>query len=204
MTSLLQLLTIAGVLFLGVLSPGPNAALVTQATITASRRAGILSGLGLAAATGTWALLAVAGVGIVFQHVPAISTAIRLAGAAYLVWIGTRMILGARKPMPATRGATGSGAAAIRKAYLVSITNPKAIAFYGSIFSVTVPAARPVWFDAAIVAIAVLVSAAWYCSLALLFSHPAARHAFAKGKAGIETVMGTILVGLGGRLFLGR
>ena len=204
MNDLLRLLTIAGVLFLGVLSPGPNFALVTSTAMTVSRRAGVLTGLGLAAASCTWTLLAVAGLGLVLARVPAIAVTVRTAGAIYLVWIGTRMVLGARRPAPDGSGLVTSGAAAARKAYLVSMTNPKAIAFYGSIFTVMVPASAPWWFDAAIVAIAALVSAAWYCSLALLFSQAAARRIFARGRTGIEAVMGVVLIGLGGRLFFSR
>ena len=204
MNHLLQLVAIAGVVFLGVLSPGPNFAIVTSTAMTVSRRAGVLTGLGLAAASCTWALLAVAGIGLVLARFPVVATTVRLAGAAYLVWIGTRMLLGARKPMPVSRGTVTSGAAAIRKAYLVSMTNPKAIAFYGSIFGVMVPTSAPSWFDAAVAVIAAVVSAAWYCSLALLFSQAAARRVFAKGKTAIESVMGVILIGIGGRLFLSR
>ncbi len=204
MNHLLQLLAIAGVLFLGVLSPGPNFAIVTSTAMTVSRRAGILTGIGLAAASCTWALLAVAGIGLVLARFPAIALAVRVAGAAYLVWIGIRMLLGAAGPMPEAGRTATSVAAAIRKAYLVSMTNPKAIAFYGSILGVMVPTAAPRWFDVAIVAIAALVSAAWYCSLALLFSQAATRRVFARGRTAIDTVMGLVLIGIGGRLLLGR
>ncbi len=204
MNDLPQLLAIAGVLFLGVLSPGPNFAIVTSTAMSVSRWAGVLTGLGLAAASCTWALLAVAGIGLVLARFPVIALAVRLAGAAYLVWIGIRMVLGAARPMPHTGRTMTTVTAALRKAYLVSMTNPKAIAFYGSIVSVMVPAAAPARFDVAVVAIAALVSAAWYCSLALLFSHDAARRIFVRGKTAIEVVMGTVLIGLGGRLFFGR
>ena len=204
MNDLLRLLAIAGVLFLGVLSPGPNFAIVTSTAMTVSRRAGVVTGLGLAAASCTWALLAVAGIGLVLARLPMIALAVRVAGAAYLVWIGTRMVLGASRPMPDADRTVASAAAAVRKAYLVSMTNPKAIAFYGSILGVMVPAAAPRWFDAAIVATAALVSAAWYCSLALVFSQAAARRVFTRGKTAIETVMGVTLIGIGGRLLLSR
>ncbi len=71
MNDLLQLMAIAGVLFLGVLSPGPNVAIVTSTAMTVSRRAG------LAAASCTWALLAVAGIGLVLARFPVIALAVR-------------------------------------------------------------------------------------------------------------------------------
>ena len=90
------LMTITGVLALGVMSPGPNFAIVTSTTMAVSRRAGVLTGLGLAAASFTWALLAVAGLGLLIAHAGWVYTAVRLAGAAYLIWIGAKMVLGAR------------------------------------------------------------------------------------------------------------
>ena len=214
MNDLLRLSWIAGVLFLGVLSPGPNFALVTSTAMTVSRRAGVLTGLGLAAASCTWTLLAVAGIGLVLARFPAIAATVRTTGAIYLVWIGIRMIARAGKPIPGAShaersgtAATGPGATGLAtagKAFLVSMTNPKAIAFYGSIFTVMVPVPAPRWFDAAIVLIAALVSASWYCGLALLFSQAATRRVFARGRTAIEAVMGVVLIGLGGRLLFSR
>jgi threonine efflux protein len=199
-----QLLTIAGVLFLSVVSPGPNFAMVTSTAMTSTRRTGLFAGLGLAAASGTWTLLVIAGVGLILTQAPWIYTAIRILGALYLIWIGIKMLLGARAPMAAADPASTNGATAFRKAYFVSMTNPKSIAFYGSILTVMVPASAPAWFYAAIVAIAALVSGSWYCGLALVFSHDAARRIFAKAKTGIEVTMGLILIGLGGRMLFGR
>ena len=214
MNDLLQLSWIAAVLFLGVLSPGPNFALVTSTAMTVSRRAGVLTGLGLAAASCTWTLRAVGGIGLVLGRFPAIAVTARLAGAIYLVWIGTRMIRRAGRPIPEANHAERSGTAVTStgatglatagKAYLISMTNPKAIAFYGSIFTVMVPVSAPRWFDAAIVLIAALVSGSWYCGLALLFSQAAARRVLARGRTAIEAVMGAVLIGLGGRLFFSR
>jgi len=199
-----QLLIIAGVLFLSVLSPGPNFAIVTSTAMTVSRRAGMLAGLGLAAASCSWALLAVAGLGLIIARLPWIHAAVQMAGAVYLIWIGLKMLIGARQPLPVAEERRTSGIAAARKAFVVSMTNPKAVGFYGSIFTVMVPLSAPLWFYAAIVVLATLISASWYCGLALLFSHRAARTICARAKTGIEAGMGLLLIGLGARLLCGR
>lgn len=199
------LMTITGVLALSVISPGPNFAIVTSTTMTVSRRAGVLTGLGLAAASGTWAVLAMAGLGLLIAHAGWVHTAVQLAGAAYLIWLGARMVLGARKPPPASPGKAGAvGSAAAWKGFLVSMTNPKAVAFYGSIFAVMVPVDAPSWVHVAIVIIAAGVSAAWYCGLALLFSNSAVQSTFARGKTVIEATMGLFLMGLGCRMLVSR
>ena len=199
------LLAISGVLVLSVVSPGPNFAIVTSTATLGSRRAGVATGLGLAAASATWALLAVAGLGLIVSQVEWLYLGIKLAGAAYLIWLGGRMILGARKPVAAAPGQFETSAfSAARKGYLVSMTNPKALAFYGSIFAVMVAVHAPAWFYVAIAVIAAGVSGLWYCTMALLFSNPAVRGGFMRFKAVFETLMGVFLLGMGGRLLLSR
>jgi len=102
----LQLLIVAGVILLGVISPGPNFAVFTTMSMRISRRAGLVGGIGLAAASGTWALLVVAGVGIIATRFPWLYAVIRIAGAIYLIWLGARMVLGARKPLQDGRAET--------------------------------------------------------------------------------------------------
>jgi len=198
------LLTITGVLALSLLSPGPNFVIVTSTAMTHSRRAGVMIGLGLAAASCTWALLAVAGLALIIGKAGWLYVAIKLAGAVYLIVLGIRMVLGARRPLPASPGIEAGNLAAMRKGFVVSMTNPKSIAFYGSIFAIMVPAHAPVWVYAAIVLISAVLSALWYCGLALLFSKGAVRRQFARVKAWVETAMGLVLIGLGGRLLVSR
>ena len=82
MQSVNVLLALAGVLLLSVASPGPNFLIVTSTAI-ASRSAGIMAGLGLAAASGTWALIAIAGLSLIVTHVTWIGAVLRIACAWY-------------------------------------------------------------------------------------------------------------------------
>ncbi|KXU84089.1 lysine transporter LysE [Paraburkholderia monticola] len=197
------LLALAGVLLLSVASPGPNFLIVTSTAI-ASRSAGIMTGLGLAAASGTWALIAIAGLSLIVTHVSWIGAVLRIAGALYLIWLGLKMIATARRPLAVGVGSGAAGWAATRKGYFVSMTNPKSIAFYGSIFALMVPAHAPLWLDVAVVALSIGISCAWYCAMALLASHPAVRRTLIRRKAALDTVAGVLLVGVGGRMLAGR
>ena len=203
MTYLQSLLVLTGVLAVSMISPGPNFAIVTSAAINLSRRAGIVTGLGLAAASATWTALVLGGLGLIIVHVGWLYTAIRLVGAVYLIWIGARMLWEARAPMQAMRAKVPArGWATWRKAYFVSMTNPKSAAFYGSILAVMIPVHAPVWFYAAIILIATGLSALWYCGVVILLSTAPARRGFAKGKSVLETVMGVFLIGIGGRMLI--
>lgn len=202
-TTVNVLLPLAGVLLLSVASPGPNFVIVTS-TAVASRRAGVMTGLGLSAASGTWAAIAIAGLSLLVTHVAWVHTALRLAGAAYLIWLGLKMVLTARKPLPASAPTVSSDWSAAKKGYVVSMTNPKSVAFYGSIFALMVPAHASAWLDLAVVVLSIGISGAWYCTMALLASHPSVRRLLIRRKAVLDTTAGLLLMGLGGRMLAGR
>ena len=99
------LLTILAVYWVAVVSPGPNFLLVSQLAVSGRRRVGIQAGLGIAAGGTVWAILAMAGVAAILDHIAWLHTTIRLAGALYLLWFGVRLLLGARKaPVGTPRG----------------------------------------------------------------------------------------------------
>ncbi|MGU7780008.1 LysE family translocator [Burkholderia sp. PU8-34] len=197
------LLALAGVLLLSVASPGPNFVIVTS-TAVASRRAGLMTGVGLAAASGTWASIAIAGLSLIVTHVTWVETVLRLAGATYLIWLGAKMILGARRPLPVAAQAAASDWAAAKKGYFVSMTSPKSVAFYGSIFALMVPAHAPMALNFVVVGIAIVISCTWYCAMALLASHSVVRGILVRRKAVLDTTAGLLLMGVGGRMLGGR
>jgi len=198
---------IAGVFLLACLSPGPVWVVVTSTSVAVSRRAGILAGLGVAGATLTWATVGVLGAGVLLAGLAPLATALRLAGAAYLAWIGLRMIVKAHNPAPlpgSLSAAAGGGWAALRRGYLASITNPKAAVFFGSIFVAVLPTHAPGWVYGTAVVLLALLSAAWHCGLALVFSIAPIQASYRRAKARVDTVVGALLVALGARLALAR
>jgi threonine/homoserine/homoserine lactone efflux protein len=197
---------IAGVFLLACLSPGPVWVVITSTSIAVSRSAGVLTGLGVAGATLTWATLAMLGLGLLAPFAW-LTIAIKLAGAAYLVWIGCRMIAGARREAPVAGSLSGEGHGAwtaLRRGYLSSITNPKAAAFFGSIFVVMLPAQAPGWVYVAAVVLLTALSAGWHCGLALVFSVAPVQAGYRRAKARIDTVIGVVLIALGVRLAVSR
>ena len=110
------LLTISGALLLSLMSPGPNFIIVTSTAMTISRKGGVLIGLGLAAASCAWTLLAVGGLALIVTNGGWLYFAIKLVGAIYLIVLGVKMVFGARKPLPQPLGVQGGGGpAAMRK-----------------------------------------------------------------------------------------
>ncbi|MFE3542550.1 LysE family translocator [Nocardia sp. NPDC059177] len=70
-----------------VLTPGPNMMYLVSRTVAQGRRAGLISLAGVAAGFGVYLLAATAGITAVFAVVPGLYLAVKLAGAAYLLWL---------------------------------------------------------------------------------------------------------------------
>ncbi|PZF97585.1 LysE family translocator [Micromonospora endophytica] len=75
-----------------VLTPGPNMVYLVSRSVTQGRRAGLISLLGVAAGFAVYLGAAVAGIATVFVLVPALYTAVKLAGAAYLLWLAWQAV----------------------------------------------------------------------------------------------------------------
>ncbi len=82
--------------------------------------------------------------------------------------------------------------------------NPKSMAYYTSLFVVMIPQDPPAWLFAAVVATALLVSAAWWIAVALFFAVPPVRRLYERARRSIEAVMGGLLICLGLRMALSR
>jgi threonine efflux protein len=175
-------------------SPGPNFVLIAHTAAAGTRRAALAVALGVVAAGGLLAAVAVFGLGTVLAHTPWLATALRIVCGAYLAWLGIRLWLRARAPESAPPAARGG---AFRQGVVSNLTNPKAAAFFGSVLTATLPPAEPTAVKATAVALIVAVSATWHLSVALLFSSPATQRWYAHAKPTLNRVVGTILVALG-------
>ncbi|MFE6050243.1 LysE family translocator [Kitasatospora sp. NPDC056446] len=86
------MLGIAAVALGMVLSPGPNMIYLVSRSIAQGRRAGLISLIGVAAGFLVYLVAVTAGVAAVFSVVPALYTAIKLAGAGYLLWLAWKAV----------------------------------------------------------------------------------------------------------------
>ncbi|MFI6152667.1 LysE family translocator [Kitasatospora sp. NPDC051170] len=85
-------LGIAAVALGMALSPGPNMIYLVSRSISQGRRAGLVSLLGVALGFLVYLVAVTAGVSAVFSVVPALYTAIKLAGAGYLLWLAWQAV----------------------------------------------------------------------------------------------------------------
>jgi threonine efflux protein len=205
MSFLPQLAAIAGVMLLACASPGPDMLAVTSHAF-ARRRAGLAAAAGIASSHALWATLAVFGLGLILAQLAWLYEGIRIAGAIYLLYLGAKTLMSLRQTSgtvaaPAAAKSTGS-AHSYRRGLLVGLTNPKAAAFFGSLFVTLLPAHAPMWVHGATIVTVASVSICWFSAMALLFSTPRVQRGYQKLRRPIDAVMGSVLVALGARLAL--
>lgn len=186
------------------ITPGAATALVVRNAARGGRRQAFLTTSGNSIGVLAWGCFAAAGIAAVVAASAAVFDAVKLAGAAVLLVIGLRSLLGGHN-VDAERAASARGRSAFREGLLTSLANPKLAVFFVALFPQFIPRGAPVLPRALTMAtVIVAVDLIWYSTLALLVAR--ARKAFTDGGWGrrIERVTGAVLIGLGVRLALER
>ncbi|QXZ14445.1 LysE family translocator [Pseudomonas sp. AO-1] len=114
------------------LLPGPDMILLLQTGARQGRGAALATAVGLAIARGCHVALAALGLAALFKAAPWTFDMVRLAGAAYLLWIGIQCLRSSWLPnlnTPAVTHAQGQWREAIRRGLLTNLLNPKALLF---------------------------------------------------------------------------
>lgn len=190
---------------LSILSPGPSILLVTRAAAERSRRHALLVTLGLAVGGFAWACLAVTGLAALFELLPALQTAIRVGGALFLLYLAVRLWR-ARGAPAAIAPVQGTGAPSLGRAFLqglgTSALNPKALAYFASIFVVLVPADAPGWVRGAGVSLVFIDTLLWYGLAALLFSTPRVVRGYLVLRRPIDRACAVLLAAFGVKLMV--
>lgn len=197
-----QLATLASVMLLACISPGPDFIAVTSQSLS-DRKAGIFVAFGVTLACLVWATLAIFGLGLVLARLSWLYEVIRYLGAAYLVYLGAHMLMSLRlsaEKLAISAAPCRAASPAFRRGLLVGLTNPKSAAFFGSLFVTVLPAHAPFWVYAVTLVIVAAVACGWFCALAMLFSMGRIRNVYLKLRRPFDAMMGGLLVAIGARL----
>jgi len=198
-SDLFTLLSVGFVQLLAVISPGPSFLITARTAVAQSHRDGIKVALGLGTGTVVWSTAALLGLNAVFRAVPMLFTGMKLAGAAFLLYIAYKIFRHAAEPLK-IEGGEGPAGNPFVKGFLTQISNPKVAVFFGSIILAMLPAQLSPWMTVALIAIFSLNEVWWYTVVALFFGSGPVRAFYLKAKVWIDRVTGLFLGALGLRL----
>ncbi len=148
-------------------TPGPNMLLVMSVSARHGLRAAVAAMLGCMAALLIMMGISAAGLGAVLQSFPAVFDALRLAGAAYLAYLGVKCwrarVDDTSPDQPSPSALAVSAASLFRQGFLVAASNPKAILFAAAFFPQFIQPGAPQFPQFAILlATFSVIEVSWY------------------------------------------
>ena len=178
---MIEAVAVATITILAVISPGADFAMVTRNSMMRSRRAGMLTSVGISLGVLVHVAYSMAGIGLLISRSILLFSAIKFAGAAYLIWLGIGM-LRSRKldPQKVVTAPQLSDWQALRIGFQTNALNPKTTLFVVALFTQVIsPDTAPL------------------TQLGYGLSSEAARGFVARSRHLIERAIGGVLVALG-------
>jgi threonine/homoserine/homoserine lactone efflux protein len=188
-------LAFLGVSALVIVTPGQDTALTIRNTLVGGRRAGIRTAAGVASGQAFWTLAASLGLAALLAASEPAFLAVRFAGAAYLVFLGLQMLLGAARHSSGKRR-RWSGAYA--QGLLSNLGNPKMAVFFTSLLPQFGGDSFAALFALGLVFCSMTL--AWLTGYAFVVARAGDFLRRSRVRAWLDRVTGTVLVAFGVRL----
>ena len=195
-----------GVCAVVICTPGPDTALTIRNSIVGGRRGGVLTAAGIATGQMAWTIAASIGIAGLIQASQPAFTALKIVGAAYLVFLGVQSILAAIRGRPNHQARNVTPPVlkpwqAVRQGFTSNIANPKMAAFFLSLLPQFVPAAASSF--AALLPLGLvfcLMTFGWLTLYAVVLHRLGPIMQRSRVRRALDAVSGTVLVALGIRV----
>lgn len=182
--------------------PGPDFIAVVRSSMGRGAAAGLATTLGVALGLGLYAALGLLGLSAVLARFEWLAWAVRVAGGAYLAYLGIRLLLARPDAMEVAAGERRGGGNSFLFGLGVTLTNPKAIVLFASVFATSVTISTPGWLMGLMIVLVMASAATWYALVALFMSSAPVVRRFGRARHRIEQAAGACFVLIGGRILL--
>ncbi len=220
-----QLLIVAGIHALAVISPGPDFLLVSKYSLSYSRKIGIASAVGVALGIGVHITYCILGIGAIIASSVLLFNVIRICGALYLIYLGLSSFRKNEKPdVKKINGDNKSTLqdveqdiehatvvklhkvvtvkSALKAGFLTNVLNPKATLFILAVFTQVIDPATPKWVEAVYGLEMIGATALWFSVVAVSLSTDYFARKIEAAKDVIDKVTGVALTALGLKILL--
>ncbi len=205
---LMLFLTVALVHIIALMSPGPDFFFVSQTAVSRSRKEAMMGVLGITGGVMVWAGVALLGLHLIIEKMAWLHTLIMVGGGLYLCWMGYQMLRGALKKTDVSAAEPhvelARSGRSFLKGLLTNLANPKAIIYFGSVFSLFVGDNIGAGARWGIFLLIVLETLAWFTIVASLFALPKMRRGYQRMAKWIDGIAGTLFAGFGIHLIISR
>jgi threonine/homoserine/homoserine lactone efflux protein len=196
-------LVFVGIVALLTITPGADMAMVARSVFTGGRGAAFATTLGISAGCLVWAFASAVGVAAVLAASQTAYDALRLVGAAYLVWLGIQSLLAARRDDYSATAASGATrrSSPFRQGLLTNLFNPKIAVFYSTFLPQFIGPGDPALLISMLLAgVHIALGIAWLSIYAWLLARAVEAFKGSRLRRALDALTGTVLVALGLRL----
>ncbi|WP_027710664.1 threonine export protein RhtC [Dickeya chrysanthemi] len=202
-------LTVALVHLIALMSPGPDFFFVSQTAISRSRREALAGVLGITLGVLVWAAIALMGLHLLLERMAWLHRIVTVGGGLYLCWMGWQLLRSALRKRDHQGEETVEVALPQRgktfmRGLLTNLSNPKALIYFGSVFSLFVGddvGATARWGLFALISLETLL---WFSLVALVFALPVMRRGYQRLAKWVDGLAGALFTGFGIHLIISR
>jgi threonine/homoserine/homoserine lactone efflux protein len=205
MDALGVLLAVFGIFIPALMLPGPDFVAVVRSSMTRGTAGGLLTTLGVTAGLGFYATLSLLGLSALLVEYQWLTWLVRVLGGAYLIYLGIKLVMS--KPAAALNAAAAEAQVhdpvrgnALLFGFLVTLTNPKAIVLFASVFATAVTSETPAWLMGLMIGLVMAASLIWYSIVSLFMSSGPVMRRFENARHWIERAAGVCFVAIGARI----
>ncbi len=209
------LMTVAGIHWMALITPGPDFFLVTQVAVSHSRREALMTVVGITIGVAVWAIVALLGLHVLVERLPWIQTTLYFAGGGYLSYLGYLLLRACFTQIKRQRNASIGYYAEVMedmpkikiekqyknrlllKGLFTNLANPKALIYFGSVFVLFVGGQVSNVVRMEIFALVVIETFLWFMLVSILFSLPKLKAIYQKAGAYIDGIAGIFFLGFG-------
>jgi len=201
-------LTIGILQTLAVICPGPDFAIVVKNTLNFSRRAGIITTLGITSGILFHLTYCLLGFAILLHKFPFLFTIVKFLGCGYLIYVGICELLSSPPPAPSSGDNQNITASSqqfsyqqvFRQGLLCNMLNPKAALFFIGLFTLVVNPTTPHYVQISYGIEILIITFLWFFTLSFLLSHHQIAPRIRRFQGVISKAMGLLLIIFGARL----
>ncbi len=187
-------------MFMALLSPGPDFAMILKQSITYGKRASIIASIGIGCGVSVHLVYTLLGIGLIISQSIVLFSIIKYLGAAYLIYIGYQSLKSSGMKLEA-QGEQKHEYISDRKSFMMGFLcnalNPKATLFFLSMFTVVVSPTTPLEVQAGYGLFSAITAILWFVALSLILSLNKVRNFFNSFGKMFDKAIGAVLISLG-------
>ncbi|WON77130.1 threonine export protein RhtC [Serratia sp. UGAL515B_01] len=207
---LMLFLKVAVVHLIALMSPGPDFFFVSQTAVSRSRREAMMGVVGISLGVMVWAGVALLGLNLILQKMAWLHQIIMVGGGLYLCWMGWQLLRSARRQNGQTVSAEAVAVVLPKPGHsfirglLTNLSNPKAVIYFGSVFSLFVGEEVGAGARWGLFALITGETFVWFTLVAIVFALPTMRRGYQRIAKWIDGFAGALFTGFGLHLIFTR